>query len=144
MPPTEARLCEACRLLDRQTGRIFRRSSVYRTESWGFKAPDFLNQIVALETELDPWSVLASVLRIEEQLGRTRLPVTDGQRYASRTIDIDILFYDHWIVNTPRLQIPHPRIVGRRFVLTGLQEIMPDYIHPTEKKRVLTLYNMCK
>ena len=120
----EAVSCE----IAREVGPIVERSSVRESEAWGFEAKErFLNQVLVVETELDPREVLRRCQRIEQHFGRVRHP---GQGYASRTMDIDILFYDRRIIDTPDLRIPHPLIGERDFVLAPLEEIMGNFIHP--------------
>ena len=138
--PRRRFLDRAVQCLAERIGTIVQTSSVYETEAWGFRAPAFLNRAVVAETGLSPEEVLRVTQAIERQLGRMRK--TDGA-YASRTVDIDILFYDDAVVNVPGLQIPHPRIAERRFVLAGLEEIMPDFVHPVHKKNIRTLYEQC-
>jgi len=120
-------------------GRVLQISSLYETAPWG-KAdqPDFLNQVLLIDTELDPQSLLKQLLSIEESLGRKRTV-----RNAPRTIDIDILFYDQWMVKEPGLEIPHPRIAERRFVLEPLHEISPEFLHPVLKKTIGQLLLEC-
>ncbi len=111
------------------------RSSVYETEAWGYKdQPDFLNQVIKVETDLTPLRLLDFVKKTEVELGRV-----ENFRYGPRLIDIDILFYDDLIENSSRLQIPHPRITTRAFVLVPLNEIAPDLVYPGTGKTVADL-----
>ena len=120
---------EAVAALTVEAGPVTALSSLYETEPWGFSSPHrFLNVALALETTLSPETLLAVTQRIERDLGRTHKSV-DG-RYADRTIDIDMLFYDDIVLNTPRLAIPHPHMCGRAFVLAPLCEIAPAMVHP--------------
>lgn len=133
---------EAIALLSAKTGDITIASSYYETAPWGFESTEqFLNKVVAFETTLSPEDFLNYCLETEQKLGRIRLP---DVRYASRTIDIDILFYDSRIINTPNLTIPHPRLPERNFVLTPLNEIMPAFIHPLLGKRISELAKECE
>ena len=91
-----------------------------------------------LETELSPYDLLSATYKIEISIGRTHKS-TNGT-YSDRLIDIDILFYDQLILNTAELLIPHPQIQNRLFVLTPLNEIAPDFIHPTLQKSVQELF----
>ncbi|MEI7828285.1 MAG: 2-amino-4-hydroxy-6-hydroxymethyldihydropteridine diphosphokinase [Prolixibacteraceae bacterium] len=97
-------------------------SAMYESESWGFKSELFINQAVIIETILSPSEVLSGTQQIETLLGRVRK--TDG--YEARTIDIDLLYFDSLVIREADLQIPHPKIAERRFVLVPLAEIAPD------------------
>ncbi|MCM1030776.1 MAG: 2-amino-4-hydroxy-6-hydroxymethyldihydropteridine diphosphokinase [Oscillibacter sp.] len=132
---------QAMDFLSRQTGELVASSSLYETAPWGFESDEpFLNQVLRFETELPPEAFLQQALAIEKSLGRIR---SSDVRYASRTIDIDLLFCDSEIIHTPILTLPHPRIAERRFVLTPLNEIMPDFIHPLLHKTISRLLAEC-
>lgn len=129
-------LQQACKMIAEQIGTILQLSSIYETEAWGFDAEqNFLNQALVVETRLSAHEVLDKALSIEAQLGRVRT----GNGYASRTMDIDILFVDDKCIDTPDLVVPHPRIHQRNFVLVPLCEIMPDYVHPKMNKTIANL-----
>lgn len=124
------------------TGKVICSSALYETEPWGFSCEEnFLNQIVIVETGYSPQDILKQCLDIEKQLGRVRHE--GGPRYSSRPIDIDLLFCDSRIIESPGLIIPHPRIAERRFVLTPLAEIMPDFVHPVFRKTITELLTSC-
>lgn len=133
------RLIEMARsLLQRHVGTIEKISAVYETEPWGFQSEQtFLNQALLLCTTLEPHALLKSCQTVETELGRQRHPEIEG--YSSRTMDVDIIFYDQQIIDDDLLQVPHPRMHLRRFVLQPLSEIMPQYIHPVLGKTVATL-----
>ena len=106
--------------------RLVRTSSIYETEAWGIKnQPAFLNQVIQLETVILPEQLLQSILAIELKMGRERVI-----KWAERLIDIDILFYDNLVYDSPTLTIPHPYIQQRNFVMVPLAEIAPDLVHP--------------
>ncbi len=135
-------LASARNLLGTECGRIIQCSSIYESEAWGFEADSFLNQVIVLDTILSPLDLLLKIQNIEKSLGRIR-GNTDESTYNSRTIDIDILFYDELCLNHPQLQIPHPRIATRRFVLVPLCEILPEFRHPVLNKSISQMLATC-
>ena len=108
---------------------LVERSSAYTTEPWGFEAEEwFLNELLVVETELEPDELMDELLEIEAELGRVR-PL--GQKgYSSRSIDLDILYYGDRVINTAKVTTPHPRLHLRKFALEPLCEIIPDFLHP--------------
>ena len=121
-------LNEAIVRLEKEAGRVFVRSSFYETESWGFASAHlFLNMAVGVETELDPFALLEVCKQIEREMGRRQ---TEGESYEDRPIDIDLLLYGMDEIKTPRLEVPHPKLHLRRFVLEPLLEIAPQVVHP--------------
>jgi 2-amino-4-hydroxy-6-hydroxymethyldihydropteridine diphosphokinase len=130
-----AQIARALEELGKHAVRVTRRSSLYETEPVELRdQPWFLNLAVEAETDLRPAELLAAAREIERSLGRERR-VPKGPR----VIDIDILFYDDVVIRTPELEIPHPRISARRFVLAPLAEIAPNLLHPLRKKTVAEL-----
>src|SRR5581483_4145004 len=116
--------------------QISRASSIYETEPWGItEQPRFLNMVVESETTLAPDELLGVVKTVERNLGRT-----ETIRYGPRMIDIDILFYDDVIYKSGTLEIPHPRLSERRFVLVPLNDIAPDLLHPSMRVTVRELH----
>jgi len=114
-------------LLRRDVGPVMALSSVYESEPWGFDDPCwFLNQVAVVETSLVPLALLECIQRIEQTLGRLRSH--DG--YQARTMDIDILLYGSQIIHIPGLEIPHPHMAERMFVLQPMAELAPDLEHP--------------
>lgn len=120
-------------------------SSLYESEPWGFNTNEwFINQAVKMETSFEPHELLKSILDIEKNLGRVRSAVDRSvMGYCSRTIDIDIIFYDNLIINKPELTIPHPKMHLRKFVLMPLSEIAPKIIHPLLNKSIETIIEEC-
>lgn len=134
-------LQKALFLLQKKAGILKKISPVYESPSWGFEADDFLNLCVELETSLSPEALLEKVLEIETSLGRTRSTETG---YQPRTLDIDILYYDTLIQKTDSLELPHPELQKRRFVLRPLADIAPQLYHPVLKKDSRNLLQECK
>jgi len=123
-------------------GAISRCSYEYETAAWGFSAEqDFINQALVVDTDLSPLEVLNEALAIEADLGRQR-PV-GVQGYSSRPMDIDLIFFDDLVMDSPELILPHPRMHLRRFVLVPLDEVMPEFIHPKFGKSVRDLLEIC-
>ncbi|MBQ8682805.1 MAG: 2-amino-4-hydroxy-6-hydroxymethyldihydropteridine diphosphokinase [Selenomonadales bacterium] len=119
--------------------RVVKRSSVYESEPFGVKdQPDFLNMVIAVETELSPEALLDACLLTEEQLGRVR-----HRYWGERTIDIDLLTYHNEVRRTQRLRIPHMYLAMRRFVLMPLAEIAGDEIIQ-HGKTAMQLLDACK
>ncbi len=120
--------------------KVTKVSSLYETEPYGKKEqPWFINIVVEVSTELSPLELFKKCKSIENKLGRQK-----REKWAEREIDIDILLYDEIIFSTPELQIPHPDMHNRRFVLIPLSEIAPNIIHPVFKKSVSELLIECK
>jgi 2-amino-4-hydroxy-6-hydroxymethyldihydropteridine diphosphokinase len=119
---------------------VKKKSHVYETPPWGFAdQPAFLNQVVKVETDEEPEHLLKHLKRLEAALGR----VPNFQN-GPRLIDIDILFYDELVLDTPTLVIPHPRLHERAFVLVPLADIAPDLVHVVLHKSVRELLRMVK
>ncbi|MEO6894074.1 MAG: 2-amino-4-hydroxy-6-hydroxymethyldihydropteridine diphosphokinase [Ginsengibacter sp.] len=130
----------AANLVEKRVGKIINRSKIYETEAWGITdQASFYNQVLVLESKFSARHVLDTILKIEEEMGRKRTV-----KNAARIIDIDILFFNDEIVNEQNLIIPHPEISNRRFVLSPLNEIAPQMVHPGLKKSMKQLLSETK
>lgn len=108
-------------------GQIVQRSATYESKPLGFNADqDFLNRVLLIFSKLSAMDILDRIHVIEKGLGRKRLPTG----YSSRTIDIDILYFNNEKISTEKLTVPHPRLHERRFTLLPLAEIAPGFVHP--------------
>lgn len=113
-----------------ELGKVEKASSFYKTKPQGFlEQADFLNGVCQIETDLSPQDLLKKLKEIEKEMGRKKT-FKDGPRL----IDLDIIYYDNIRLNTPVLIIPHPRAHLRLFVMKGMLEIAPDFVHPILKK----------
>lgn len=133
-------LAKAKEHIEKKCGAVLQQSSLYETAAWGNEEQGaFLNQVLKIETDLTPEKLLHAIFEMEKDLGRKR-----EMKYGPRTIDIDILFYGDAIVDQKGLKIPHPQIQNRRFVLTPLNEIAPNKIHPLLDKTISQLLAECR
>ncbi len=132
--------CEkAVNLLSRKGIKVLKCSSFYETKPWGVKEqPKFINAAVEAETDLKLEELLKTIKGIESDLGRGSVI-----RWGPRLIDLDILLYNDLVVKTNNLEIPHPGVKNREFVLKPLSEIAPDKIHPVLKKSIESLLLEC-
>jgi 2-amino-4-hydroxy-6-hydroxymethyldihydropteridine diphosphokinase len=126
-------------LIQKQCGKIVASSSVYETAAWGLTdQPDFLNQVLSINTNLSPQQLITALLSIEKAMGRKRLI-----KFGPRIIDLDILLIDDLRINEPNLTVPHPALPQRKFALIPLAEIAAGFIHPIEKKSIQQLLTDC-
>jgi 2-amino-4-hydroxy-6-hydroxymethyldihydropteridine diphosphokinase len=107
--------------------KIIKVSSLYESEAFGYQSDNlFINAVVKVETQLNPFEVLEILMGIEEEMGRIRLQ----EGYSDRPMDLDILAVGKEIIDTENLQVPHPRIINRAFVLVPLLEVWPEWVNP--------------
>ncbi len=140
MGDRNAYLQKACKLIIEKIGMIKKRSRIYESVSWGIENQNnYLNQVLELKSKFTADEVLQKILDIENKIGRIR-----NEKWGERIIDIDILFYNDLIIEKEELCIPHIHLHNRKFVLTPLHEISPDYIHPKYRKKVSELMQECK
>jgi 2-amino-4-hydroxy-6-hydroxymethyldihydropteridine diphosphokinase len=126
MGSSQLQLSRAIKYISKQIGTVIRQSKLYTTAAWGnTNQPDFLNQVIIVETVLDPIQTIQTILGIEEKMGRVRTI-----KNAPRIIDIDILYFNKEIIDSTILSVPHPEIQNRRFVLIPLNELSPNFVHP--------------
>ena len=135
----ELLLKDAITEIEDRVGNILECSKVYESTPWRVEGQEnYLNQMLKVKTTLLADQVLSVVLDIEKQLGRIRL-----EKWGERLIDIDIIFYNDSIIETPDLCVPHKHLHERMFVLTPLHNIAPEMIHPKYNKTIEELLNIC-
>lgn len=149
-PQSESVLHRTAEILVRRIGTMECASQIYTSEPWGFHAEElFSNQALILQTALTPIEVLDEALATEQEVGRDRAKEQaekslTGERYASREVDVDVMFYDDEVINTPRLTVPHPLLHVREFALQPLCEVMADYRHPVLGRELKDIYEELK
>lgn len=120
---------------------VIKKSSVYETDPVGYKDQGkFLNMVIEIETSVSPEQLIEKLKAIEKRFGRKR----GGIRFGPREIDLDVLFYGDAMVNEKNIEIPHPRMHERGFVLDPLNEINPFFIHPKFNKTIHQLWTQLK
>lgn len=126
MGDSSLQLEKAAASIEKEIGHITRQSGIYQTAAWGLTSqPDFLNQVLIVETGITARETMKKILSIEKKMGRVRTV-----KNAPRIIDIDILYFGKEIIHEKDLVVPHPAISQRRFVLVPLNELSPHFIHP--------------
>lgn len=113
---------------------LISQSSWYKTKPIGPPQPDYINGCIVIKTDLQPGILLKKMLDIEQKFGRVR-----QEKWGARTLDLDLILYEDLIVKTPYLEIPHPRMRERGFVLIPLAEIAPNWIDPVTNLTVIQL-----
>ncbi len=137
----EENLQRCVAMLHESVGTVVKTSTLYETDAWGFTGEPFLNCVLILHTHLKPQKLLKRILKLETELGRVR---SDATGYQSRTIDIDILTFNDEVIREEGLEIPHPLMHERLFVLRPLQELLPDFQDPISGNTITTLLEECK
>jgi 2-amino-4-hydroxy-6-hydroxymethyldihydropteridine diphosphokinase len=118
---------------------ILQQSNIYQTAAWGnTDQADFLNQAIEIQTNQTAENLMHALLAIESQMGRVRL-----QKWEPRVIDLDIIFYESAIHSTDFIQIPHPEMQNRAFVLKPLLDLIPNFEHPILKQSISQLWEKC-
>ena len=132
-------LDQSIKIIIERIGNVLEKSSVYESTPWGVENQrNFLNQVIFVKSNFDPYTILDLVLQIEKDMGRIRI-----EKWGERIIDIDILFIDDLIIESENLCIPHEFIAKRKFVLQPMCEIAPGFIHPKLNKTISQLLEEC-
>ena len=128
-------LSKAIDLLKENGSSLIKKSSIYESEAWGNEDQDtFYNQVIVIKTFMPPIFLMKTLLKIERKIGRLR-----KEKWGPRTIDLDLLFYDHQVLISNIVTIPHPEIQNRKFTLIPLVEICPQFIHPVLNQSMTAL-----
>lgn len=123
-------------VIHKEIGTVIKVSKLYETPAWGFESDAFYNCALVLHTFNSAHKVLTQILKMEKRLGRLR---TKAQGYQSRTIDVDMIAFDSEVITTEKLQIPHPLMQNRNFVLLPVQDLNLDWKHPILQKNISEL-----
>jgi len=136
----QANLDEVNKRISQTVGTVVAQSGIYETEAWGLTdQQDFYNQVLLIHTPLSPTTLLQQCHLIEEEMGRKR-----KKKWGPRLIDIDVLFYNDMVIDQEGVQIPHPRLHLRNFVLLPLCELNADWVHPLLNKKMHLLLQECQ
>ena len=123
--------------------KVLRHSSFYETEPWGYQDKNlYINSVLKIETRLNPKQLLSNLKLIEKKNGRVKKRT--NSIYESRVIDLDILFFDELILNSPELTIPHMHLYDRNYVLIPFNEIDAEFQCPYKKEKIVNLLQTCK
>ncbi len=140
MGNSKKQLATAQKHIAKKMGTIIRQSKLYQTAAWGnTDQPDFLNQVIVVNSLLIPKECIHKILSIEKEMGRIRT-----KKNAPRIIDIDILYFNKEVIDSKTLVVPHPALQDRRFVLIPLNELSPGFIHPVLGKTNHQLLLNCR
>ncbi|RUT69313.1 2-amino-4-hydroxy-6-hydroxymethyldihydropteridine diphosphokinase [Flavobacterium cupreum] len=128
---------ESCiQLIHQEVGTVIKVSKLYETPAWGFESDAFYNCALLIHTSSSAQKILTQVLKIEKQLGRIRL---NQEGYQSRLIDVDLIVFDHEVIKSEKLEVPHPLMQNRKFVLLPMQDLKLDWKHPVLQKTIAEL-----
>ncbi len=131
----------ALEIIQLRIGNIKCSSHIYETEPWGYISKNiFYNQCLQVATGIIPEEIMEIIREIEFDAGRKE----HNENYSDRRLDIDVLFYGNEIISTEKIEIPHPRVHLRRFALTAMAEIAPQYVHPVFKMTISRLLENCE
>ncbi len=136
----EENIEKAIVLIHGKAGQVLAVSSLYETPSWGYKDAPYLNNAICLLTQKAPLELMEILLAIESELGRERRHSSD---YEARTIDLDIALIEGCVIDHPKLQVPHPRMHLRKFVLQPAADIVPTWFHEKQQLSISDLLLKC-
>ncbi len=128
-------------LLHNEVGTIVKVSSLYESKSWGFESDDFYNCAVLMHTNFSPNKLLKKIVKVENKLGRVR---NNSLGYQARIIDVDIISFDNEIIQTENLEIPHPFLKDRKFVLLPMSELISNWTHPKDNLSISEILSNCQ
>lgn len=129
-------LTTAISFIQKEVASVIKVSKVYETPAWGFESNSFYNTVLLVHSYKTPQKILSQLLKIEKQMGRLR---NTEKGYQARIIDLDIIAFEEEIITTETLQIPHPQMQNRNFVLLPMRDLKIDWIHPILKKSIAEL-----
>lgn len=136
----EENIEKAVALIQKNAGKVLAVSPLYQTPSWGYEDAPYLNNAVCLLTDNPPLKLMQTLLNIESVLGRER---TNGPQYEARSIDLDIVLIEGCVIDHPKLQVPHPRMHLRKFVLQPAADIAPSWVHESRGLSISDLLLKC-
>lgn len=124
-----------------QLGSVIAISPLYETPSWAYEDAAYLNNAICLNSDFSPLHLMSSLLEIEQDLGRKR---TSSTGYQARSIDLDIILIEGVVIDHPKLQVPHPRMNLRKFVLQPIVDVAPHWVHETVGISLSDLLDQCE